>query len=373
MHRVLVVGVGKIGQSVASLLHHSGDYAVCVADRDAVALQRLAARLPVQTAVVDVHDEADLATLLAGCDAVISALSFEANPAIARAALAAGASYFDLTEDVATTRAIRDIAGQAVDGQVFMPQCGLAPGFICILAHHMCQGFDQIEKVKMRVGALPCYPSNMMLYNLTWSTDGLINEYCNPCEVIRDGRRQEALPLEGLESFSLDGIQYEAFNTSGGLGTLCETLDGRVRSLNYKTVRYEGHQYLMAFLIKSLDLGRKRHLLKQILEEAVPITKQDVVLIFCTVSGRKEGQLVQESDARKIYQAKLYGETWSSIQVTTAAGVSAVVDMHFCGQLPATGFVRQEDTDFRTFMANRFGRHFAVAERVAEAGTPRET
>lgn len=365
MHRVLVVGVGKIGQSVASLLHHSGDYEVCVADRDTAALERLKARLPVRTEQVDVRSEADLDALLAGRDAVVSALSFEANPAIARAALGAGASYFDLTEDVATTRAIRDISGGAADGQVFMPQCGLAPGFICILAHDMCRGFDEIERVKMRVGALPCFPTNMMLYNLTWSTDGLINEYCNPCEVIRDGRRQEALPLEGLESFSLDGIRYEAFNTSGGLGTLCETLDGRVRSLNYKTVRYVGHQYLMAFLIKSLDLGRKRQMLKQILEEAVPITRQDVVLIFCTVSGRKEGQLVQESDARKIYQAEMFGETWSSIQVTTAAGVSAVVDMHFAGQLPASGFVRQEDTDLGLFMANRFGRRFRAAERVA--------
>ncbi|WP_217468766.1 saccharopine dehydrogenase family protein, partial [Staphylococcus aureus] len=73
--------------------------------------------------------------------------------------------------------------------------------------------------------------------NLTWSVDGLINEYCHPCEAIRDGELRSVEPLEGLEHFSLDGVEYEAFNTSGGLGTLCETLKGRVRTLDYKSVR----------------------------------------------------------------------------------------------------------------------------------------
>ena len=94
----------------------------------------------------------------------------------------------------------------------------------------------------MRVGALPQFPTNALTYNLTWSTDGLINEYCNPCEAIHDGERMHVLPLEGIEHFSLDGVRYEAFNTSGGLGTLCDTLDGRVRELNYKTIRYQGHR-----------------------------------------------------------------------------------------------------------------------------------
>ena len=101
----------------------------------------------------------------------------------------------------------------------------------------------------MRVGALPEFPSNALNYNLTWSTDGLINEYCNPCQAIHDGRLIDALPLDGLESFSLDGVHYEAFNTSGGLGTLCETLLGQVRELNYRTIRYRGHRELMAFLL----------------------------------------------------------------------------------------------------------------------------
>ena len=188
-----------------------------------------------------------------------------------------------------------------------------------------------------------------------WSTDGLINEYCNPCEAIREGHRIDVLPLEGLEHFSLDGVRYEAFNTSGGLGTLCDTLEGRVHELNYKTIRYQGHRDLMAFLIAGLKLGDRRELLKEILEHAVPITYQDVVVVFCTVSGLRQGQLVQVTDARKIYGAELDGETWSAIQITTAAGICAMLDLHRAGKLGGSGFRRQEEVALGDFLANRFG------------------
>ncbi len=366
MHDILLLGAGKIGEAIATLLHGCGEYRVTVADCDPASLERLA-RTGINTRALDVQDAPGLQAAISGREAVISALSFHHSAPVAQAALRGGASFFDLTEDVATTRAIRRIAAAAAPGQIFMPQCGLAPGFICILAHAMCQRFDEVEKVKMRVGALPRYPSNMMLYNLTWSTDGLINEYCNPCEVIRDGRRCEVLPLEGLESFSLDGVEYEAFNTSGGLGTLCGSLEGRVRNLNYKTVRYRGHRHLMAFLIKSLNLGRRRELLREILEDAVPMTRQDVVLVFCTVSGMQDGRLVQESDTRKLYPRRLHGTEWSAIQSVTAAGVCAALDLHMQSPGGRTGFVCQEDLDLDGFLANRFGRIFQEQEHADDA------
>ena len=104
----------------------------------------------------------------------------------------------------------------------------------------------------MRVGALPQYPSNALNYNLTWSTDGVINEYFEPCEAIVDGELVEVPALEEREEFSLDGVTYEAFNTSGGLGTLCETLKGKVRTLNYRTIRYPGHAAIMKALLNDL-------------------------------------------------------------------------------------------------------------------------
>ena len=243
-----------------------------------------------------------------------------------------------------------------------MPQCGLAPGFISIVANHLAGQFDRLETVRMRVGALPQFPSNALKYNLTWSTDGLINEYCNPCEAIHDGKLIDVLPLEGLEHFSMDGSRYEAFNTSGGLGTLCESLDGKVRELNYKTIRYVGHRDLAALLVNELRLSERREILKDILEQSIPVTYQDVVVVFTTVSGDRNGHLSQLTDARKIYHQDINGEHWSAIQITTAAGICTAVDLFVTGKLPKSGFVRQEDVVFDDFITNRFGRYYDSGE-----------
>jgi len=357
MHRVLLLGAGKIGRMIARLLLDSGDYRVVVGDVSPAALDRIRTRVGVDTRLVDVESPPQLAAALAGCDTVISALSYFYNPRVAEAALASGVNYFDLTEDVATTHRVREIAAGARERQIFMPQCGLAPGFISIVAQHLTRRFERLDAVRMRVGALPLFPTGALKYNLTWSTDGLINEYCNACEAIHDGRRVELLPLEGYEQFSLDGVWYEAFNTSGGLGTLCETLDGQVRELNYKTVRYLGHCTSVRLLVDELRLGQRRHVLKDILESAVPITFQDVVVTFCTVTGWRNGQLAQITDARKAYHKEITGENWSAIQITTAASVCAVLDLFVAGRLPG-GFVRQEQVDFDEFLANRFGKHY---------------
>lgn len=356
MHRILLLGAGKIGRMIARLLVDTGDYSVTVADADSEALGRLAQRVSVSTQQVDAGNRDQLVKVMAETDSVISALSFRFNPLVAEVALETGTSYFDLTEDVETTRRVRVVSQQAKPGQIFMPQCGLAPGFISIVANHLAMSFDELDTVQMRVGALPQFPTGALKYNLTWSTDGLINEYCNPCEAINSGKRIEVLPLEGLEHFSLDGVRYEAFNTSGGLGTLCETLDGKVRQLNYKTVRYLGHQETMLLLVNELRLSDRRDLLKDILENSVPVTFQDVVVTFCTVTGMRNGQLVQISDARKIYHEVIADENWSAIQITTAGGICAVVDMHANGELPSQGFVLQEQVDFEKFITNRFGK-----------------
>jgi saccharopine dehydrogenase-like NADP-dependent oxidoreductase len=293
---------------------------------------------------------------------VVNALPYHLATLAATAAREAGVHYFDLTEDVAATRTIQQLADGA--RTAFMPQCGLAPGFIGIVAHHLAQGFDTLHELKMRVGALPAFPTNALKYNLTWSVDGLINEYCHPCEAIRDGQRLEVLALEGLEHFSLDGTEYEAFNTSGGLGTLCETLAGRVRSLDYKSVRYPGHRDLMKLLLEELQLKAEPETLKTILRRAVPSTMQDVVLVFVTVSGVRRGQLVQEVFARKIFADRDAAAPLSAIQITTAAGVCAAVDLFREGRLPQRGFIRQEQVR----LANRFGSAYQQSRQVESIG-----
>ena len=370
MYQATILGTGKIGAIIAKFLHHSGDYDIWVGDRDVEALERLRASVPVNTFVIDATDEAALAEKLEGQDCVVSACPYWVNSGIARAAAKAGVSYFDLTEDIETTCAVRSVAATAPEGLIFAPQCGLAPGFIGILAHHLCQGFEKLDEVKMRVGALPQYPSNMMMYNLTWSTKGLVNEYCNPCDAIQDGRKIEAIPLKEVEHFSLDGVNYEAFNTSGGLGTLCETLEGQVRTLNYKTVRYPGHHQFMEFLTQELRLSQRRELLEDILENAIPTTQQDVIIIFCTVTGWRNGQLTQVSDTRKIYPLNFQGETWTAIQVTTAASVCAVLDLYLHGKIRQSGFLKQEQINLDDFLGNRFGRYYLENSQLMNNGYP---
>jgi saccharopine dehydrogenase-like NADP-dependent oxidoreductase len=359
MQNIVIVGAGKIGSMIAELLGGSGDYAVTMVDRSQHQLDRLETSVPVSKIAADITQGDTLRKILSGKFAVLSAAPYHATRIIAEAAKAAGAHYLDLTEDVASTRAVKQLAANA--RTAFIPQCGLAPGFITIVAADLASRFDELNDVRMRVGALPKFPSNALNYNLTWSTDGVINEYCEPCEAIVNGQLRETQPLEELEEFSLDGILYEAFNTSGGLGTLCETLAGKVRNLNYRTIRYPGHAAIMKALLNDLRLRDRRELLKDILENAVPITLQDVVIVFVTVSGLRGGQLMQETYANKIYAAPLGGNVRSAIQITTASGICAVLDMLSAGELPQSGLIRQEDIALKPFLANRFGKNYAMA------------
>ncbi len=363
MHSVAIIGAGRIGASIARLLDDCGDYRIILMDQSSHSLDAVNGSRRIEKQLLEISGSACLKPVLQACDAVVSACGYDINPVIAEAAAEAGISYFDLTEDNETTHAIKLIGERAASGQVFVPQCGLAPGFIGIVGFHMAQQFDRLDNLKLRVGALPEFPTNNLMYNLTWSTQGLINEYCNPCHAIRAGRYVELTPLEGLETFSLDGISYEAFNTSGGLGTLYETLQGRVSDLTYKTIRYKGHQYLMNFLINDLKLGEQRDLLKQIFETALAVTRQDVVLILVTATGIIDGKFMQITDSRKIYHGDVGSEHWGAIQITTAASLCAILDLFFTGKLPLQGYVRQEQVDFDEFINNRFASCYKAAGR----------
>jgi saccharopine dehydrogenase-like NADP-dependent oxidoreductase len=365
MREVLVVGAGKIGAVAAGLLAACGDYRVTLADRSCEALAAIPAHARLSTLPLDVSDRAATAEALAGRFAVLSAAPYNLTLGVAEAAAKTGAHYLDLTEDVATTRVVKQLAQGA--RAAFIPQCGLAPGFISIVAADLTRGFDELHDLRLRVGALPQYPSNALNYNLTWSTDGVINEYCEPCEAIVDGELRQVRALEECESFALDGVTYEAFNTSGGLGTLAETLAGRARHVSYKTVRYPGHAAIMKALLNDLRLRERRDLLRDILERAVPATLQDVVIVFVTVSGTKAGRLVQETFAQKVYARTVDCEKLSAIQVTTASAACAVLDLLAEGRVPQAGFVRQEEIALADFLANRFGRAYASDATAAAA------
>lgn len=221
------------------------------------------------------------------------------------------------------------------------------------------QEFEQCRQVKLRVGALPQRVSNALHYSLTWSTDGLINSYGNPCHAIEAGKSVLVKPLEGLESVQLNGKDYEAFNTSGGLGSLMELFPDFCHTMNYKTLRYPGHCEKMRFLMNELDLNKDRPTLKRILEQAIPKTYQDLVIIYVTVEGIKQGVLSEKSYLKTIYPQSIEGLEWSAIQVSTAAGVCAVVDLFFEKKAQLKGLIFQEQFNLHDVLSNRFGRFYA--------------
>jgi saccharopine dehydrogenase-like NADP-dependent oxidoreductase len=287
-----VVGAGKIGATIATLLESCAFCgAVAVADvRSGVKIGGLG-----KTSVtrLDAHRRTALAAFVKRCDAIVSAVPYFLNREIVEACAQARVAYFDLTEDVATTTLVRTLADRAKD-VTFVPQCGLAPGAINIVGGALAASLDSVRSVEMRVGALPLTASNQMKYYLSWSTAGLINEYCQLGEALHAGQRIATLPLDGVERLTIDGVEYEAFNTAGGVATMCETFEGKV------------------------------------------------------------GELVQRSFVKKIRGGTVEGRQLSAIQLSTAAGVVALLELYARGAV-AKSFVRQESITFDQFLSTQWG------------------
>lgn len=351
--KIGIIGAGKIGATIATLLETSKFCPrVMLADtREGIDLQGLKKSRFVRT---DVKEPAQLAAFVQGVDAVVNALPFFLNKTIAAACAEAGTSYFDLSEDVNTTQFVRELA-QGRRRVTFMPQCGLAPGAINIVGGSLASSLAQVRVCELRVGALPLNASNQMKYYLSWSTAGLINEYCQVGEALHNGRQITTMPLDGVERITIDGAEYEAFNTSGGVATMCETFAGKVQELNYKTMRYPGHRDLMKFLLQDLNLAPRQDLVTQIFDQEVPLTESDVVVFYVSVVGTDEqGRLKQRSFIRKMHGATVGGRKLNGIQLTTAAGVVGVLELFARGRL-AAGFVKQESVALEDFLATQWG------------------
>ncbi|MCF6766983.1 saccharopine dehydrogenase NADP-binding domain-containing protein [Thiotrichales bacterium 19S11-10] len=357
MHHILILGSGKIGTLVASLLANSGDYEVFLGDLKQPE-KTPQTKTKITTFACDVNDQSHLENLVQKhkINSVVSCLPYFCNPIIAKLAQAHKLNYFDLTEDVEVTKKVRELATNKET--VFIPQCGLAPGFISIVANDLIKRFDSIDHVKMRVGALPLNASNPLQYALTWSTDGVINEYGNPCEVLINNEKTLVPALQGLEEIKLDGLTYEAFYTSGGVGSLIDTYQDKVKNMDYKTMRYPGHCEKMQFLMDELHLNEKRDVLKNILEDIIPETKRDVVLVYVSVLGTIDGKLMEENYAEKFYPRQLMGQTFSAIQMTTASGICAAIDLAVIDKTLKGPIATQEEINLNNFLANRFGSYY---------------
>jgi saccharopine dehydrogenase (NAD+, L-lysine-forming) len=349
--RVAVLGLGKVGLLAATFLDEAGFDVVGIDQRSPRAQTAFAVR------TCDISDATALREELSRVEAVLSCLPYHLNRSVATIAYELGIHYFDLTEDVGTTQTIVELS--ATSKGLMAPQCGLAPGFVAIVAASQIETFDVCRSVRMRVGALPQHPTGLLGYAFNWSPEGVVNEYLNDCEVLEEGVRKWVSAMEWRETLYIHGTQLEAFTTSGGLGTMCETYEGRVANIDYKTIRYPGHMDLMNFFFHELLMREQRALAGQILTNAKPPVSDDVVFVHVSAEGHLNGQL-RRSEFVRAYTPKLVGGTSNTaIAWTTAGSVAAVIEMVRSGSLPSSGLLKQEDIPFDAFLATPTGRLFA--------------
>jgi len=347
IERVAVLGLGKVGMLAAELLDQAGFSVIGLDQRETPGPS------PIHTRSVDVTALDILRTELGSVDAVLSCLPYQLNTGVSETAHHLGIHYFDLTEDVATTHRIRQLAQDS--RAVMAPQCGLAPGFVGIVAASQIESFDRCRSIRMRVGALPQHPTGLMGYAFNWSPEGVVNEYLNDCEVIEEGTQKWVSPMEWRETIYVEGTQLEAFTTSGGLGTMCETYLGRVDNIDYKTMRYPGHMRLMNFFFHELLMREQRELAGQILTNAKPPVDDDIVYIHVASEGQIDQQLRRVEYVHAFRPRDIAGRSRTAIAWTTAGSVVSVIEMVRDAVLPQKGFLKQEDIPLDAFLRTSTG------------------
>lgn len=300
--RMLVLGAGRMGLgAVHDLVSQSDVTEVTVADFDLAKAQDIARRYPAKAraAQIDCNDQAAVIALMRGHASAISCVNYWLNERLARAAIEAGTHFCDLggNNDVVDAELALDTEARA-KGVNIIPDCGLAPGMVAVLVAHGALQFEALDAVHIRVGGLPQDPKPPLDYQMVFSVEGLINEYIEPARVIREGKVATIESMTEIESLSFPAPfeTMEAFQTSGGTSTLVETFLGKVRDLDYKTIRYPGH---CAKFKTMIDLGlcsstpidvdgtavKPRRVLGELLVKNLPHDEPDVVLVRVEFAG----------------------------------------------------------------------------------------
>lgn len=357
---IIVLGIGKVGTLVATLLQETG-FNVTGVDNNISNITDF------KIIKADINDKALLKKLFKSYDAVVSCLPYYHNKLVIEAAFDENLHYFDLTEDVPSMELIKEICSTnkknpklSITPLLMAPQCGLAPGFISIVAANLARSFKEIHMIEMRVGALPQHPKGSLGYAINWSAEGLVNQYLNDCTIIKDGEIKTVPAMQDSEKLIINGKNFEAFTTSGGVGTMCESFLGKTRELNYKTIRYMGHLKLMNFFFNELLMRYDRAKAGEILVNAKPPVDDDIVYVYSAVTGIKHHEnYTSRAEFVKAYYPKIiHNKTWRAISWTTACSICAVIELAASNKLNAHGFIKQEDILLEDFFATKNGNYY---------------
>jgi lysine 6-dehydrogenase len=356
--KILVLGAGRMGLGVAyDLAHNSSADIVTVADLDferARAVVSTVNSSKLEPAQIDVSSQSQVEALMGGHDAAISCVTYYHNLRLAQAAIAARVNFCDLggNNTVVDAELALDDQAQAA-GINIIPDCGLAPGMVSVLAAHGAARFSSLSEIHIRVGGLPQKPKPPFDYQLIFSVEGLINEYVERARVIRGGEIIEVDSMTELErlEFPHPFGQMEAFQTSGGTSTLPESFLGRVSDLDYKTIRLPGHCEKFKTMI---DLGLSsrdpidvdgvhitpRRVLAELLARHLPADEPDAVLVRLEFQGIAEGKTrTLRYDIIDYFDEKT---GLSAMMRTTAFPASIIAQMMARGETLMKGATPQE-------------------------------
>ena len=369
IHQIVIAGAGGMGSATGLLLRELGDFAVDIAVGDADPEKAAAAAAWIREGSAQpgtVHafhlpaegTSPEFEEVLSRGHILLDCLPGREAPRMARLARNFDLHYANLTEHVKETEEILEIAHGA--GRGFLLQTGLAPGYVNVLGHGLFQrfcrehGVGSADRLEMRVGALPTTARPPHFYGFTWSSIGVATEYVKPATVLRDYRRTARPSLSERLHILIDGVLYEEALTSGGAADLPAALEGKVRHLDYKTLRYPGHYAWIEELLGQLPEGEHRadHLLQR-MQEAIPFVEDDLVVIYAAVEGRgADGSLHRLESSRLIRPRRVGARTLKAIQGTTAAGLAESARLLLNEDIQ--GVCLQSQIDPAHFMAGPF-------------------
>lgn len=377
--KILVLGAGRMGYGAAfDLIHNSPDVeSVTVADFDLKKAEDVVEKVGterISAKQIDAGNYADVVALFQGHDSVISCVNYWYNESLSRAAIETKANFCDLGGNnyVVDEQLALDEQAKAA-GISIIPDCGLAPGMVSVLAMHGAAKFDEVEEIHIRVGGLPQDPQPPLSYQLVFSVEGLINEYIEVARVIRDGKITEVPSMTELESLEFDGFPpLEAFQTSGGTSTLPDTFLGKIKHLDYKTIRYAGHCEKFKTMI---DLGlcsseemivdfqkvKPRKVFGDLLQKHLPADGPDYVLVRLKFVGTKDG--ASQRLRYDIVDKQDEATGLSAMMRTTAFPASIIAQMMARGDVLMRGATPQEKAiDPVKFVSELARRNIAIQE-----------
>ena len=382
--KILVLGAGRMGHgAVFDLIHNSpGVTRVTVADFDFAKAEAVAAAVGtdrIDARQIDASNYADIVELFHGHDSVISCVNYWYNVSLSKAAIEVGANFCDLGGNnyIVDEQLALDAEAKAA-GIDIIPDCGLAPGMVSILAMHGAARFDTVDEIHIRVGGLPQHPEPPLNYQLVFSVEGLINEYLEVARVIRGGIITEVSSMTEIESLSFDGFpSLEAFQTSGGTSTLPDTFLGNIRELDYKTIRYAGHCEKFKTM---MDLGlcsseeimvdfqkvKPRKVFGELLQQHLPADGPDYVLVRLDFIGTSKTEDQKPKTLRYDIVDRLDETTGiSAMMRTTAFPASIIAQMMASGDVLSRGATPQEKAiDPEKFVVEITRRNINIVESV---------